>query len=68
MKILKIVLVIVGVLLIIVGLYHALVPQQVVDIGPIKVSAKEGINNQILAMIGLGVLSLVAGAFIKDRK
>lgn len=68
MKILKFVLVVVGVILIAVGLYNAFVPQEVLDIGPIEVSAKEGISNQTLAMIGLGVLALVAGAFIKDRK
>ena len=67
MKILKLVLVIVGVLLIVVGLYNALVPQEVLDIGPLEVSAKEGVSNQTLGMIGLGVLALVAGAFLKNR-
>jgi uncharacterized membrane protein YobD (UPF0266 family) len=67
MKILKLVLVIVGVVLIAFGLYQAFVPQEVLDIGPLEVSAKEGLSNQTLAMIGLGVVALVAGAFLKNR-
>ncbi len=68
MKVLKIVLLIVGVVLIIFGLYNAFVPQQVVDIGPLEVNAKEGLTNQTLGMIGIGVLALVAGALIKNRR
>ncbi len=68
MKILKIVLLIVGVVLIVLGLYNAFVPQQIIDIGPLEVNAKEGISNQTLGMIGLGVLALVAGAFIKNNR
>lgn len=68
MKILKLVLIIVGVVLIAFGLYQAFVPQEVLNIGPLEVSAKEGISNQTLGMIGLGVVALVAGAFLKNRK
>lgn len=68
MKVLKIVLLIVGVVLIIFGLYNAFVPQQVVDIGPLEVNAKEGLTNQTLGMIGIGVLALVAGGLIKNRR
>lgn len=68
MKVLKIVLLVVGVVLIGFGLYNAFVPQEVLDIGPLEVSAKEGLSNQTLGMIGLGVLALVAGAFLKERK
>jgi len=68
MKILKIVLLIVGVVLIIFGLYNAFVPQQVLDIGPLEVNAKEGMTNQTLGMIGIGVLALIAGALIKNRR
>ena len=67
MKIFKLVLLIIGVLLIAFGLYNAFVPQEVVAIGPLEVSAKEGLNSQTLAMIGLGVLALVAGAFMRKR-
>jgi len=67
MKILRIVLVIVGIVLIGFGLYNAFVPQEVLDIGPLEVDAKEGLSNQTLAMIGLGVLALIAGAFLKKR-
>jgi hypothetical protein len=67
MKVLKIVLLIVGVVLIILGLYNAFVPQEVLDIGPLEVNAKEGLTNQTLGMIGIGVLALIAGLFIKNR-
>ncbi|MAT89811.1 MAG: hypothetical protein CMC35_03880 [Flavobacteriaceae bacterium] len=67
MKILKTVLVIVGLILVAIGLYNAFVPQQVVDIGPLEVSAKEGLSNQTIAMIALGVLALIAGAFMRPR-
>lgn len=68
MKILKIVLLIVGVVLIVFGLYNAFVPQQVLDIGPLEVNAKEGLSNQTLGMIGIGVLALIAGALLKNRR
>ena len=67
MKILRTVLIIVGIVLIGFGLYNAFVPQEVLDIGPLEVDAKEGMSNQTLAMIGLGVVALIAGAFIKNR-
>ena len=67
MKILKVVLLIVGVVLIVFGLYNAFVPQQVLDIGPLEVNAKEGLTNQTLGMIGIGVLALIAGALLKNR-
>lgn len=68
MKILKMVLLIVGVVLIIFGLYNAFVPQTVVDIGPLEVNAKEGLNNQTLGMIGIGILALLGGALLKNRR
>lgn len=66
MRVLKVILLIVGILLVGFGLYNAFVPQEVLAIGPIEVSAKEGLNNQTLGMIGLGILALVAAAFIKN--
>ncbi|MDX1462370.1 MAG: hypothetical protein R3359_04890 [Marinirhabdus sp.] len=67
MKILKLVLVITGLVLIIFGLYNAFVPKEILDVGPLEVSANEGLSNQTLAMIGLGVLALLAGAFMRKR-
>jgi len=68
MKILKIVLLIVGVVLVVMGIYQAFVPQQVLNIGPLEVNAKEGLSNQTLGMIGLGVVALIAGALLKNRR
>ena len=68
MKILKIVLMLVGVALVVFGLYNAFVPQTVVELGPLKVDNKEGLSNQTLGMIGIGVLALIAGALIKNRR
>jgi formate hydrogenlyase subunit 3/multisubunit Na+/H+ antiporter MnhD subunit len=68
MKILKLVLVIVGVVLIVVGLYNAFMPQDVLSIGAFKVSSEEGLMNQTLGMIGLGVLALLAAISAKNRR
>lgn len=67
MKILKTVLIIVGIVLVVLGLYQAFVPQEVLDIGPLEVSAKEGLSNQTIAMIVLGVIALIAGALLKNK-
>jgi len=67
MKILKSVLIVVGVVLIGFGLYNAFVPQEVLDIGPLEVSTKEGMSNQTIGMIGIGILALIAGAFMRKR-
>ena len=68
MKILKLVLFIVGVVLIIFGLYNAFMPQEVLSIGSFEVSSEEGLTNQSLGMIGLGVLALLAAIFAKNRR
>jgi hypothetical protein len=68
MKILKLVLVIVGVVLIVVGLYNAFMPQEVLSIGTFEVSSKEDVTNQSLGMIGLGVLALLAAVLAKNRR
>ncbi len=68
MKILKIVLLLVGAALLVFGLYNAFVPQTVFAIGPIEANAKEGLNNQNLGMIGIGVLALIGGALLKNRR
>ena len=68
MKILKLVLVVVGVILIAFGLYDAFVPQEVLSIGSLEISSKEGLDNQTLGMIGLGVLALLAAIFAKKRR
>lgn len=70
MKILKIILILAGSALILLGLYNAFVPQEFFDIetGSSSVTLIEGFNSQTIGMIGLGVVALIAGAFLKNRK
>lgn len=67
MNILKIVLLIAGVVLVGMGLYQAFFPETVVSLGPLEVNKTEGLSNQTLGMIGIGILALLGGAFIKKR-
>ena len=67
MKILKVALLIVGVALVIMGLYQAFFSETVVSVGPLEINKTEGLNSQTLGMIGIGVLALLGGAFIKKR-
>ena len=68
MKLFKFVLLIVGIGLIAIALYNAFVPQEVLDVGPIEVNAKEGLSNQTLIMLALGVVALLGGVFLKNNK
>jgi len=68
MRILKLVLLVVGVILIAVGLYNAFIPRAILDISLLEVSAKEGVTNQTLGMIGLGVLAILAAVLAKKRR
>jgi len=67
MRILKLVLLVVGIILIGFGLYNAFIPQEVLSVGTFEISTKNGLNNQTLGMIGLGVLSLLAAIFAQKR-
>lgn len=67
MKILKVVLLIAGVILIGMGLYQAFFPETIVSLGPLEVNKTEGLSNQTLGMIGIGVLALLGSVFIKKR-
>lgn len=63
---LKIVLIVVGILLLVYGLYTLFTPEVSMQAGPIKVEA-QGDNTQAYAMIGVGILSLIAGAAFGKR-
>lgn len=63
---LKIVLLLLGVLLIGYGLYTILWPEVSPGSGPLKVEGGED-NSQSLAMIGLGILTLLGGMAFKKR-
>ena len=65
MRILKLILLVLGIILIASGLYNIIVPQEVLSVGPIKVSSREGLDNQTLGMMGLGVLAILAAVFAK---
>lgn len=63
---LKIVLLVVGLLLVIYGLYTLFTPEVSMQAGPLKIEA-QGDNTQSYAMIGLGVLALVGAAAFGKR-
>ncbi len=65
-NVLKVVLLIVGIGLIGYGLYTLFTPEFSFDAGPLKIEAR-GNNTQSLAMIGFGVLSLIAGLAFGKR-
>lgn len=65
MKTLKTVLIIVGIGLIAWGLIQAFVPETVFKLGPLEVEDQEGLSNQTLIIMGLGVVSLIIGAVIR---
>ena len=63
---LKIVLLVVGILLVVYGLYTLLTPEVSMEAGPLKVEA-QGDNTQSYAMIGLGVLALLGGVAFNKK-
>ena len=63
---LKIVLLVVGIGLIVYGLYTAISPEVSVNAGPLQIEA-QGDNTQNYAMIGLGILALIGGLAFKKR-
>ncbi|WP_347373119.1 hypothetical protein [Aequorivita sp. Q41] len=65
MKILKVVLLIVGIALIVYGFYSAFMPQKIPNEEVFVVV--EGLTNQTLGMIGIGILALIAGVLLKNR-
>lgn len=65
---LKNVLIIIGIILIAFGLYNAFVPQEILDVGPLEVSAKEGLSSESLMLIIIGVASIIGGAFLGRKK
>lgn len=63
---LKIVLLIVGILFLVYGLYTLFTPEVSMQAGPLKVEA-QGDKTQSYAMIGLGILALLGGAAFSKR-
>jgi hypothetical protein len=67
MKNIALLLVIVGIVLVGFGLYNAIVPQEVLNVGPLEVSAKEGMSTNTIVTIALGLVALFAGGYLKRR-
>ena len=65
-NVLKFVLLIIGVGLIIYGLYTLITPEFSIDAGPLQVEA-QGDNTQSYAMVVFGILSLVGGLAFRRR-
>lgn len=63
---LKIVLIILGFILVVYGLYTLISPEISLQAGPLKVEA-QGDNTQSYAMIGVGVLALIGGFAFNKR-
>lgn len=53
----------VGIVLVGLGLYQALVPQQVLEVGPLEVNAKEGFSTESVIIIVLGIVALIASFY-----
>ncbi len=68
MKILKLILIITGIALVAFGLWNVFAPTETIDAGLIASNDTVDPNNQTFGMIGLGVIALVAGAFLKNRR
>ena len=67
MKNIALLLVILGIILVGYGLYNAIVPQEVLNLGPLEVTAKEGMSTNMLLVIALGIVALFAGAYLKKK-
>lgn len=68
MKILKLTLILAGIALIALGVYNAFAPQEILAVKDIAIKEETGFNNQTIGMIGLGVVAIIAGTFLKNRR
>lgn len=68
MKILKIALLLAGIGFVIFGLYDAFTPDEIVTIGNHEISDTRGFSDQTFGMIGVGVLALLGGLLIKNKR
>lgn len=68
MKILKIALLLAGIGFVIFGLYDAFTPNEIVTIGNYEISDTRGFSDQTFGMIGVGVLALLGGLLIKNKR
>lgn len=68
MKILKIALLLAGVGFVIFGLYDAFTPNEIVKIGSHEISDTRGFSDQTFGMIGVGILALIGGWLIKNKR
>lgn len=62
------VLIVVGTILILIGLYNAFGFQDVMKLNAIELTTTEDMDNQIFGMIGLGIITLLAGALLTMKR
>ena len=64
---LKMILIVAGVLLLVFGLYHVIVPEASVDLGILQVEAQNNSNSHYIA-IGVGLVLIVIGALMGRKR
>lgn len=64
---LKMILIVAGILLLVFGLYHVIIPEASMDLGIIKFEAQNNSNSHYIA-IGVGLILILIGGFLGRRK
>jgi len=67
MKVLKAVLFIAGILLISFGLYAVFYPEPALEAAPVRIETDSRFDNQVLGMVGIGILAILATVLIKKK-
>lgn len=68
MKILRLFLVLFGAVFVLISLYNILVPQDLFELGPIVIDFESRDRSQLWAMFGIGILGIIGGLLIQNRR